>query len=304
MRSIKYLSLTLLLATNAISGQLSPSAEFWRATRTKSEALAEFETSLRTEKEAGNLQFDAPAGDRSVGKAVLLSAVLPGAGQVYNKSYLKSAAFLAIEALSIVGYVHFSNENDNLERQFEAFAEANWTEEAYWDWIYREAVADGNSFGRGDPIPPAVSELRDWERDKFSHSLPARQNQQWYENIGKYNQFIMGWDEFRNGILDESVAPFTYATYESTRYRGQDIKTISPARTDYTYMRRDANEQYKHATNLLSLLILNHVVSAFEAGFSAKRHNQSFVEKHMQLDFFGMPYRNQIVPAVAVTMNW
>lgn len=291
------------LATNAVSGPLPSSDEFWRSARIKTETLLRFEQRLRTENESGQLEVSTNAGERSVGKAVLLSAAIPGAGQAYNKSYLKSAAFMLVEALSIVGYVHFRDENQKLEREFEAYGDLNWNEKEYWDWIHNEAETElGAPLERGTDIPAAGSELRNWERARFSHSLPTRINQQWYENIGKYDQFIIGWYDFREETVVDSI-PFTYASHQSTKYRGQDLKTISPLRTEYTLMRRDANDQYKRATNLLSLLIFNHVGSAIEAGLSARRHNGN-LGRRMQLDFFGMFYMDHVIPALSVKMKW
>ncbi|MCH7754196.1 hypothetical protein IH970_03600 [candidate division KSB1 bacterium] len=230
-------------------------------------------------------------GAKSVPKALLFSAVVPGSGQIYSRSYLKGLAFLVIEAAALTGHFRFNSRGNRLEDQFEADANALWDENAYWDWM-------GEICGCSD-----MDSLRSYERAKFSHFLPDEENQPYYENIGKYNQFIIGWQEFREEILLEEIGeePFTYAHYQSGELNGKDLRTISPQRTSYTELQDDSDRNFKRATTLASLLLLNHVVSALDAAWTTKKFNrrvQAGLSVRQQI------YQTEIIPVLRLGVTW
>ncbi|MFQ5752786.1 MAG: hypothetical protein ACE5HI_12385, partial [bacterium] len=107
---------------------------------TNSRRQADFRLALdnyfaaKSNSQAAN-QSEPKYGTKSIAKAVLFSAAIPGTGQFYTRSYLKGAAFLVIEAAALTGYVHFQNRGNDLESEFEAFADLNWEQDAYWDWL-------------------------------------------------------------------------------------------------------------------------------------------------------------------------
>src|SRR3990172_7146477 len=72
---------------------------------------------------------------KSVAKGVLFSAVVPGAGQFYSGSYLKGILFLGVEAAAITLNIKYNNKGTDFEDEFETLADAEWSEDAYWDWI-------------------------------------------------------------------------------------------------------------------------------------------------------------------------
>lgn len=221
-----------------------------------------------------------PEGLKSVGAAVLLSAAVPGAGQFYSGSYLKGAAFLIIEAATLTGYFHFQNRGNELETEFENFADAHWSEEVYWSWVFDECSGDPGWSGGCNDISGDQS-LRDYEewRSDFSHFLPEEKNQQYYENIGKYDQFNIGWDDTNTG-------------------GGED----SPRREAYTLMRKDSNDNFKRATTMATVTLFNHVLSALDAGLTVKRHNRRIMQTHIRIQ--GRLYNREVVPTVTLGMAW
>lgn len=209
----------------------------------------------------------AASGTKSVRKAVLFSAVVPGSGEIYVGSYIKGVAFLVIEAASLSGHFYYQNRGDDLEREFEFHADQNWFEDDYWDWMARIS-----GISRTD-----MDGLRAYEHENFSHFLPEMKNQQYYENIGKYDQFNIGWQDTQNGGARDS-----------------DL------REEYTIKRKHANDNFKRATSLITVALLNHVVSALDAGLTTKRLNG----KTMNLRMNGMYYNDEVVPALTVGVEW
>jgi hypothetical protein len=78
--------------------------------------------------------------------------------------------------------------------------------------------------------------------------------------IGKYPQFNPGWDDF-----DESSL-FTYTN--------QRQDPVTPHFDDYSDQRGKANDYYNTASTAVTILVINHVISAIEAAWSASRYNK------------------------------
>jgi len=207
---------------------------------------------------------------RSVKRAALFSAIIPGAGQLYNRSYLKSLAFLAIEAGSWLAYGRYTNLGNQKTDEFKRFADLHWDEGKYWQSLSDES---------GIPVQ-VRDKLREYEHASFSHFLPETKNQTYYENIGKYNQFNAGWDDGSH----------------------QARKEDSANREHYTFMRRDANDQFKRATLGVTVALFNHVISALEAAYSTYRFNQS--QTRVSLGSQMQPYDTELVPALSLNLEW
>ncbi len=184
-------------------------------------------------------------------KAFVLSLLVPGAGQLYTGSKLKAAAFFAVEAAAWMGFFVYHGKGNTKTDEFNAFADQNWSETRYDDFLdINWQVRDDDSAWviPGDPSSGLF----------FSHNLPDTKTQQYYEMIGKYNQFVFGWAD-----VPPQTVPNRHATEEM----------YSALRMRYEDMRHDANTMYSRATASLFVMMINHVASAFEAALAAKHYN-------------------------------
>ncbi|MEX0599458.1 MAG: hypothetical protein WD205_02370, partial [Rhodothermales bacterium] len=166
---------------------------------------------------------------RSVPLAFGLSAALPGAGQVYNRTWIRAAGAFIVESGLILGYVLWKDRGQDAEAAYKNYAHEHWDPGQYAAWLndyvdYLEEV-DGGSLGVDDiPIPQGIdfSEPLAWSPQErqavrsffdevravedevyhpetgaaFSHNLPYFAEQQYYELIGKYFQFAPGWADY------------------------------------------------------------------------------------------------------------
>ncbi len=224
--------------------------------------------------------LNAPAAkpERSVGKALLFSAVIPGSGQLYNKSLLKGLAFFGIEIGAWAINAVYTQRGNEQEREFERYADAHWSEQEYWDSIFAMCQRDPQSAAyncRRDDL----KSLRRWERDHFSHFLPEEKNQTYYENIGKYDQFNFGWDDSNSEL-------------------GRD----SAKRELYTRMRKKANDQFRIATYGASAVLVNHVLSMLEAAYAANQFNRHQVKASLGMEM--QRYNDELTPALSLRMSW
>lgn len=244
---------------------------------------------------------------RSVGAAFALSAVVPGAGQAYNRQWGKAIVALALEAAIITGAIVWRNQGNDLEDDYQAYAHAYWDPVKYGNWLN-----DYSTYIQGAPFnyevtTPAVviptqidfrhpenwsdaewntvldffGQIQATERQMvhvqtgaaFSHILPDFSEQQYYELIGKYFQFAPGWDDYpewrdENGEIIPDVI-------DSSKGEGLDRDNVPANSRFFTYAddHAHANDVLRRASRITTLLIVTHFASAIEAAISAKLHN-------------------------------
>ncbi|MDZ7346258.1 MAG: DUF5683 domain-containing protein [candidate division KSB1 bacterium] len=222
------------------------------------------------------------ARQKNVKAALFMSAVLPGAGQVYAKSYWKAAAFVAIEAAGWTIYAVNNKKGKDIEREFQLFADTHWSEQEYFRWIAQQS---GIAYSEEN-----MEKLREWEHQHFSHGLHRQKDQQYYEMIGKYHQFNYGWDDFRASY------PITITHAEMTA-----AFIVSPNRYFYESRRHASNEALKTATTGVTIAMVNHILSAVDAAWSAHRCNQR-LQAGLQIE--PLYFAGEMQPMMTLRLNW
>ncbi|HTY35916.1 MAG TPA: hypothetical protein VMH23_02340, partial [Bacteroidota bacterium] len=216
-----------------------------------------------------------PEGWKSPLLAGAMSIVVPGSGEVYTSSYWRAGGFLVAEAGLWVFYVSYYTKGNNQTTLFQDFADQHWSVVRYAQWIQNNLAAlnpDVSSF-TGYMIAGTDNQAPwlqvDWSKlnavenaiaqrsgNGFTHQLPHRPEQQYYELIGKYPQFAAGWDDA--GVMTPD------------RIVNSDV---SAKFLEYSKMRGKANDFYNIATTGSILLVVNHLLSAIDAAWSAAQHN-------------------------------
>lgn len=221
-----------------------------------------------------------------------LSLLLPGAGEFYSESYIKSAVFLAAEAAAIaVGLAYDKKGNDQTDF-FQNYADQHWSAARYAKWVSNPANTK-NINAAVDPTKYNVfypngkvnwSELNKLESDLgsyFSHRLPYYGEQQYFELIGKYPQFNVGWDDFG----DENT-PFEYKA---------DRSNLTANFKYYSVERGKANDFYNIASKAVIVVVANHLISAIDAAWSAHSFNKS-IELHTSIEKFQNGFTSYYYP--------
>jgi hypothetical protein len=209
-----------------------------------------------------------------------MSLVVPGAGEVYAESYWKAAAFFAIEVAAWSVAYAYDKKGDRQTDFFQGYAHEHWEAYQYAEWTLNNANAIHPGFGSTAEYEAMLLPNRqvDWailnqlERDLgewYSHSLPPFGSQQYYELIGKYQQFYQGWDD-----ADPAL----------TTYGGITAKLENEA-TNFKYYsaeRGKANDYYSTASTAVTIAIVNHILSAIDAAWSAGSYNTVHASVGMQ----------------------
>ena len=237
------------------------------------------------------------------GKALLLSAIVPGAGQFYARQWVSGGIFLFIELAAWGSVYYFYNESMDKQDEFEEFAQEHFIEDDYRSVEYSLAT---NAMYGDTLIPyngtPAEWTALDWNtkihflpKEGFTHELPTHDEeynfddqsmeQQYYEMIGKYlHQFGFGWND---GYGDTDEFPhFEGASPNSKKYMG---------------MRHDHNVLWDYSDWGLKVALLNHVASALHASFTVKAGRR---EAKADLSFRQIPYDRELINAAGLNITW
>lgn len=244
-----------------------------------------------------------PLKQKSVLRAAFYSAVLPGAGEFYVEEYWRSAAFFGAEAILWAVYAAYDAKGTRQTEEFERYADDWWSVVKYAEWMETHGPSlnpnppPGGIVISNDPsLPPWErvdwAKLNAWEQHLggkagtgFSHRLPRRPDQQYYELIGKYLQYNMGWEDWDPSRTD-------YLTSLSARF------------ALYRDMRGRANDLYTVARTATAMIVANHLLSALDAALGARSFNRALhLETHLLpvQRSFGF---TEFVPTASLTVSF
>ena len=237
------------------------------------------------------------------GVAFVASALVPGLGQALNGKWGRASGYFLAEALGIFYHIDQQNKGRRRERAYERFANAEWSVVAYSQWIVNyydqnnlshpeleslrnqvqgvnpafnfeidSRAVDLNLLNRIEQGTPFV--FPDRQGNNFSHLLPDYGSQQYYELISKYYQFQGGWRDFYDQNTTNPAHTYQYA------WNGSDATTQFFQGVDQA---AQFNSNFRAAGNIVTLLIVNHMVSAFDAFFTVKLNNNRRLKTEMNL---------------------
>lgn len=262
------------------------------------------ETQSITEFKAGLIAFGELAGITRIdsidvddpdyrypGKALLMSLVAPGIGQFYTKQYGKMAVFIGVELVAINLGKGYNQRGIDSTKLFEDFADERWD---YYRWITTsgqysstlwggvgtigmdgshkiefsvdidgDGIVDylGNTLDNGDELLQFMSGIL------ASDTIIIRKNLEYYENIGKYNQFFSGWYDADPDKPDIRVSSTGTAI------------AFAEDRDRYLTIRDNANKLLSVAGYAVSAIMFNHVLSALDALYSTSEWNKKNASK-------------------------
>jgi len=230
---------------------------------------------------------------RSPRIAMLLSLLVPGLGQAYSRNYVKTAAFGAAEVavIGVAAYLnsvgkakkrdahrfadeHFDVErmrgyNTRLRQEFERRGIEDTLIFNYYDSTFYNAAAAGRTF--------YYESIRDmyftpgWDDNDPSYDdiFSAREDADTIRGArgGAYVLFAPSVPEmfyFIKRVLDDAGRPVS---------GGSAILGLSENQAEYNSMINNSNSYYDAVNYVLYALLLNHIASAVDAGFTARAYN-------------------------------
>jgi len=204
-------------------------------------------------------------------KAFMMSLAVPGLGEYYLGQKIKAGSFFAADVILWTGYFIYRGKGNDKEEEYEQFAQVHYLWNTYVQWW--------------DTVPDSIKQT-------YSHSMPwdstASQpifNHEYYENIGKYHQFQVGWDD-----IGLNIPPSPEGGY------------VSPNRAFYLTLRKQSNDYFTTASTLAMVSIGNHIISAFDAAIGAKKFNRG--TRQYSLKFKTKKYAGEMLPFLEFTAKF
>ncbi len=210
-----------------------------------------------------------------------MSLVIPGSGEFYAESYWKSAIFLAVEVGAWALAYHFDKKGDRQTDFFQNFADQHWSVVQYAEYTIKNFIPAAQQDDYTRRVIPNLGIGRPWQQVNwdalnsmereiggfYSHTLPNYGEQQYYELIGKYPQFNQGWDDANLSLPPDYFVIKANLTARYLYYSGE---------------RGLANDYYRNATTFVTVAVINHVLSAIDAAWSASSYNNAVAEGTVQ----------------------
>ncbi len=278
-RSIAFLILFVCFSGNALA-QFRDTPLLLPATNNELVSTMAFGSApvQSTNKEADRARWTAGDVEKPVGTqkngflAASLSFVIPGLGEYYVGDQIwRGAIFTVLEAGLWYGRYHWTKRGDDSLIAFHAWADSLWLPTRYVGYLdslmktagRKSVINDPNNFTQINKEEDTLNALN---FPDFTHRLPGRGEQQYYELISKYIQFKYGW-------IDNT---------------SNDPNVFSPAYARHADMRGTMNYQYEVADYFLYGIIVNHILSAIDAALLAKDHNSN-IRLHGELQRISYP---------------
>ena len=230
-------------------------------------------------------------------KAMLSSAIIPGAGQYFiNKQKKKGILFLGLELIAWVGYFSYKNKAQSYKQDYQSYGDNHWGLstwiEHYYDWSdpnneFFEIFANNESMSYpdinegshhidfsyiddvGDRIFVRTSSddffeiYQNWNNDfETENDVIIIKDHHFYENIVKYNHFFAGWDDQDEILMVENSNGYKTA--------------FSPQKTVYRNLYNKSVDNYKIKDNLISFIFINHFVSMVDGLISSNNLSEDF----------------------------
>ncbi|MDZ7859721.1 MAG: hypothetical protein U5O15_03475 [Candidatus Krumholzibacteriota bacterium] len=204
------------------------------------------------------------ADKKRIAVSMVSSALLPGLGELYL--YLDSGSddlslltraigFMALDAYLWYGYKANYDEGKDIKREYEEYGDAHWSVDSFL--VYHPWCRD-----QGEDLCPTWEYYNENAKDSryyFFYTSKEDDREEYYENMGKYDAFLYGWDDWNGEYEDLGGVP-NYWT---------------PHRTHFVYLRDESNKFLQRADNHIMGLIASRVVSVIHAGWVAYREGKN-----------------------------
>jgi hypothetical protein len=200
---------------------------------------------------------------------VLYSLPIPGTGEIAMGYPKRGVALIALEVAAWVGYVHYHDKGLDGRAEFEAFADAHWAKSR---WIMNHPANEG--------LPPDMRTFESldsigqfhWSGWPGYHSYAAKDDVKlnYYENIGKYDWFISGWEDW-----DPVSKPMN-----------------TDLRDEYRALRQQSNSDLDKADRFIYLSIATRVFSVVETVILARRSAKSDGSKTSEMRSYSFKTRS------------
>jgi hypothetical protein len=195
----------------------------------------------------GDPMFTGVGGD--VLKPMLMSLVLPGLGEV-SMGHKRGYVLMALDVFSWFKVKQANDDGNDLKTEYLAYADDHWSLDKL------QASFDINL-----DFHPGFDYYNVSAADSLSLWVSrADDEREYYENLGKWDQFVFGWDDF----IDPRSFPEVGADATTADLRDP---RVSANRETYRGMRIAANDKFDRRDLYIKLNMVSRVVSMLQVAW-------------------------------------
>lgn len=209
-------------------------------------------------------------------KAMFKSLLIPGWGQYQNKDDIwKTVAFISVEVASIITSIELTNKAENIRHDFERYGDEHWTLERWYNnsrlifpnnWknilvgTHKLSLNINGNYYFTDELSNLI-EIYRW------NDISVIRDRDFYENIGKYDQFVGGWDDKYDNPFDGKGNWYTI--------QKENVESIilTKNKNYYRDLRHESNQLKHYSRYAVTTIMFNHIISGLDAFIVSNKKN-------------------------------
>ena len=276
-------SLVIVCSAGACrSGELRANAQgtfdaYLRTTLRQVEVPQEPDASLRHTQET-------PVKPKSTVRALLLSALLPGLGEIYvggTRGYVTGGVLVGIDLVSFYKFYDLNRQGDDKRDAYHEYARQYYDRVRFNAYVKDTVAAVNANFQychTGDEYDPVKCD------SLIDFYFPLAEDDDFYEQIDIGDRFAFGWVDW---VHEPQYVSYWNQWENPEGPIPEGIETQTARRLTYRSMRDDANNAYSSADKFAWIMVIGRVVSMVDAVILAKAHNSRLASlgSRMNLSF-------------------
>lgn len=260
--------------------------------------------------------------------AMIMSAIVPGAGQFYvDPSAITAYIFPILELAVIGGIIYYNNQGDKKTKEYKKY-------------VMEDVTIDVNGYTYTGPryrrdfqnaVQDTLISIHSADiYDGIFFSLDNIDSQHFFEDIGKYDKYVFGWVDWYfkyaelppiTGLpdphpvfvfdIDNPANPYFNSSENKWRYNipltGEQTQDLpySALRSEYIKMRQAAEDKYRVANYMSFGIAANHILSAIDANRLARKVNKFYLSgSNVKLNYYAAYKNGHLTPMIGMNVSF
>lgn len=216
------------------------------------------------------------AEKKSVARAMILSAVLPGLGQIYaggQRGVISGGAMAATDVFSIWRYFANNAKGDDKKGEYEDWSRDHFSRDRFERYV-RDTVVVFSGYEEFDICTDGsiYDSAACWENIDMVFPLSETGSGAYYEQLGIDDRFVFGWDDW--DPYDTDNHEDLWVDWDPFGELPAGIPRTTASKQVYQQIRSEAEDFYGKADRWAWIMVIGRVVSMVDAAILVKVRNR------------------------------
>jgi hypothetical protein len=219
--------------------------------------------------------------EKSMARAMLLSALVPGLGQMYagrSRGHVVGGAMAATDMFSVWRYFVNDGAGDDKRSEYQDFAHENYSREKFDDYA-RDVIVEESNDEEHFGLCYDASQPEEECRRQIDEAFPLSKTDDafFYDQIADEDIYVFGWSDWEAGTDDAYELWRGWTVGEPIPGDGEKLPRTTPKKEQYKQMRKEADDYYSRADVYAWIMVVGRVVSMIDAAILVKLRNRDLV---------------------------